>query len=190
MPATPLRKDAARNRRQILQTARAMVDAGATLQLNAVAREADVGVGTVYRHFPTPEALLAALAEERFEAMIAEVRRGVAAPDVRAALHTFLDHALTAYVEDEAFATEALGPAPTTERTRELRDELVGMIRDLLARAVSEGVLRPGLDAPDLLVLLCGVAYAVKNSPYPDDPAVAARYLKALLNGVLTTDAA
>ena len=185
MPATPLRKDAARNRRQILQTARAMLDAGATLQLNAVAREADVGVGTVYRHFPTPEALLAALAEQRFEELIDEVRRATAAPDVRAALRDILEHGLTAYLEDKAFAAEALGPAPTTERTRELRDELAGLLRDLLSRAVSDGVMRPGIDALDLLVLICGIAYAVNHTPHPGDPGVASRYLNALLNGVL-----
>jgi len=51
-----LRKDAARNRGRIMDAARALVNDRKPLQLNAVAQAADVGVGTVYRHFPTPEA--------------------------------------------------------------------------------------------------------------------------------------
>lgn len=62
MTTTPLRKDAARNWDRIVDVARALVDQGTPLQLNDVARRAGLGVGTVYRHFATPEALLETVA--------------------------------------------------------------------------------------------------------------------------------
>lgn len=62
MTTTQLRKDAARNWDRIVAIARVLVDQGVTLQLNDVARRAGLGVGTVYRHFATPEALLETVA--------------------------------------------------------------------------------------------------------------------------------
>lgn len=76
-PQTALRKDAARNRCRIMDAARALASSRKPLQLNAVAQAADVGVGTVYRDFPTPEALIEALAEDRFTVLI---RQATAAP--------------------------------------------------------------------------------------------------------------
>ena len=66
--AKPLRADARRNRERILKAARAVfADQGIDAQIDDVAKRAKVGVGTVYRHFPTKEALLDALVRERFE---------------------------------------------------------------------------------------------------------------------------
>lgn len=62
MTTAPLRKDAARNWERIVAVARDLVDEGTPLQLNDVARRAQLGVGTVYRHFPTAEALLETVA--------------------------------------------------------------------------------------------------------------------------------
>ncbi|KAA9148134.1 TetR family transcriptional regulator [Amycolatopsis acidicola] len=178
-----MRKDVARNRGLILRVARSMVDEGAPLQLNAVARAAEVGVGTVYRHFRTPEALLAALAEEQFEALIGRARKAADTRDVRASLREFLEEALAAYVADDAFAAEVISPGGTTERARGLREELLEEVRRLLAAAVGAGAARPELGPADLLLLLCGTAYAVKHHPRAG-PAVATRYLDALLEGV------
>ena len=70
----PLRADARRNRERILKAARAVfADQGIDAQIDDVAKRAKVGVGTVYRHFPTKEALLDAIVREHFEA-IAETR--------------------------------------------------------------------------------------------------------------------
>ncbi len=67
-----LRADAARNRRKVLEAARAaFAERGADAQMEDVARRAEVGVGTVYRHFPTKQALAEALVEARFDRTIA-----------------------------------------------------------------------------------------------------------------------
>src|ERR671915_1320812 len=66
--AKPLRADARRNRERVLKAARAVfADHGIEAQIDDVAKRAKVGVGTVYRHFPTKEALLDAVVRERFE---------------------------------------------------------------------------------------------------------------------------
>ena len=73
--ARPLRADARRNREKVIAAARAaFAEQGREAQMDDVARRAEVGVGTVYRHFPTKEALLEALIEDTF-AQIAERTR-------------------------------------------------------------------------------------------------------------------
>src|SRR5918996_6567887 len=67
-PEKPLRADARRNRERVLKAARAVfADQGIDAQIDDVAKRAKVGVGTVYRHFPTKEALVDAIVRERFE---------------------------------------------------------------------------------------------------------------------------
>ena len=71
----PLRADARRNREKVLAAARAVfAEQGVDAQMDDVARRADVGVGTVYRHFPTKDALLNALTDELFDVIAAHAR--------------------------------------------------------------------------------------------------------------------
>ena len=78
----PLRADARRNRERILKAARTVfADQGADAQIDDVARKAKVGVGTVYRHFPTKDALLEALVRERFDDDPRHGRRGARTQD-------------------------------------------------------------------------------------------------------------
>ena len=80
--ARPLRADARRNRERILKAARAVfADQGIEAQIDDVAKRAKVGVGTVYRHFPTKEALLDAIVREHFEAIARMARGALAAED-------------------------------------------------------------------------------------------------------------
>ncbi|WP_439680253.1 TetR/AcrR family transcriptional regulator [Embleya sp. MST-111070] len=179
------RKDATRNRRRIMDAARVLVRGGRPPQLNAVALAADVGVGTVYRHFPTPEALLEALAADRFAALVRQAREAAGLPDPQKALRAFLGDALDAYVQDEAFAAAASDSGAATPETLDLRGQLLRATGDLLARAADAEVLRPPLGPADLLLLLYGLGFAVRHSPDRDDPELAARYLDALLTGIL-----
>ncbi|MFI6985515.1 TetR/AcrR family transcriptional regulator [Embleya sp. NPDC050154] len=184
-----LRKDAARNRRRIMDAARELVRGGRPPQLNAVALAADVGVGTVYRHFPTPETLLEALAADRFAELIQQAHRAADLPDARQALRVFLKAVLTACVQDEAFAAAAFGPDAATPETGQLREHLQRATADLLARAAAVETLRPSLGPGDLLLLLCGLGFAVHRSPDRTDPTLPDRYLDALLAGTLIATA-
>src|SRR5436309_8119877 len=77
-----LRADARRNREAVIAAAKKLfADQGLDAQMPDVAKAAKVGVGTVYRHFPTKDALIAALAAERFGRLAEEAREGIAADD-------------------------------------------------------------------------------------------------------------
>src|SRR3954471_2755425 len=81
-PVKPLRADARRNRERILKAARAVfADKGVDAQIDDVAKRAKVGVGTVYRHFPTKEALRDALVRERFEEIAGYAREALERED-------------------------------------------------------------------------------------------------------------
>ncbi|MFF7294186.1 TetR/AcrR family transcriptional regulator [Microbacterium sp. NPDC008134] len=155
-----IRADAARSRARILEVARAQRGDG--LSLNAVAREAGVGVGTVYRHFPTVHALVEALSVETLERMLAIARTATDDPDTRAALSTFLDNALALQLEDGGLQAVLLSPDDEEERVRAMKIEIFAAFEGVLERARREGIVRPELTIVQLERLICGVEHAVR----------------------------
>jgi AcrR family transcriptional regulator len=172
-----LRRDAAKNRERILNAARALVVAGEPLQLNAVARHAEVGIGTVYRHFGSPEALAEGLVDDRFVELIAIARSAEARTDAVPALREFLTQAVRAFAADPEFAAASVNTNLVRDETRALRAELIGVFAALVRR--SEDHLRPGLDALDLMILACGLGYSIRLRPEK-----APLYLQALLDHI------
>lgn len=186
MTTTPLRKDAARNWERIMAVARALVDQGTPLQLNDVARRAGLGVGTVYRHFATPEALLETVAAPCLEALTAHGEQALCDPDPWHALEGFLTRTIEAQVTDASLAPVTAAPEDALPRTTELKTALWSTGRVLLDRAREAGAVRPDLAPGDLVPLMCGIAYAV--DVHGGDPAgridTAHRYLATLLGGL------
>ncbi|WP_291813662.1 TetR family transcriptional regulator [Cellulomonas sp.] len=134
--------------------------------MNAVARAAGVGVGTVYRHFATVEELEETLAWDRFDELGALLDAD--GDDV-------LAHAIEAHVrlmvDDPVFERVMGRPDPHLEETGRRRDALLTRVDVALARARERGDLRPGVDAGDVVLLVCGLAYAVRHGGLrPDDP--------------------
>ncbi|CAM5577853.1 helix-turn-helix domain-containing protein [Kitasatospora aureofaciens] len=189
MTTTPLRKDAARNWERIVAVARELVDQGTPLQLNDVARRAGLGVGTVYRHFATPEALLEAVATPCLEALAAHGRQALADTDAWRALESFLTRTVEAQVTDASVAPVAAASVDALPRTTELKESLWSTGTALLDRARAAGAVRPDLAAADLVPLMCGIAYAVDvhGSAPADRIDTAHRYLAALLGGLRAT---
>ncbi|MFI6150002.1 TetR/AcrR family transcriptional regulator [Streptomyces sp. NPDC051109] len=183
---TPLRRDAARNWDRITAVARTLVDQGTPLQLNDVARRAGLGVGTVYRHFATPEALLETVATPCLEALTAHGEQALSDPDPWHALEGFLTRTLEAQVTDASLAPVTAAPEDALPHTTELKTALWSTGRVLLDRAREAGAVRPDLASGDLVPLMCGIAYAV--NVHGGDPAgridTAHRYLAALLGGL------
>ena len=100
-----MRADAARNRARVLAAAeRAMAAKGAAVSTEEVARQAGVGIGTVFRHFPTKEALLAAVLVERLARFAAEADELARTGDPRTALVEVLTRAVDAYADKHAIA--------------------------------------------------------------------------------------
>ncbi|WP_062516668.1 TetR/AcrR family transcriptional regulator [Demequina gelatinilytica] len=184
--STKLRKDAALNRARIVEVAETYLESGRQLQLNDIAREAGVGVATVYRHFPTPEALLEHLARPRMEELEAAGLVALESGDLWRGLEGFLRLGLQAQLADPALAAVLAAPEHADARTVELVASLNSIAMRLVARVKAEGYLVEGLEGADLFPLMCGVAYAARLglAADPHDAGLADRFLDALLLGV------
>ncbi|WP_406031380.1 TetR/AcrR family transcriptional regulator [Nocardioides sp. NBC_00163] len=154
-----LRSDAARSRAKILDTARARPVT--ELRLNELARAAGVGVATVYRHFPTVDALVEALNLDALEQLVARARTAAEIPDPGEAFTTFVRSAARFQVEHEGLQaillSEEVSPA-----ARALRDELFGLAETTLEEAIRNGSVRPDITTSHLQRLVCGVEHAVR----------------------------
>ncbi|WP_413101167.1 TetR/AcrR family transcriptional regulator [Streptomyces sp. Inha503] len=179
-----LRADAARNRARVLQVAREQLAAGDdSLQLNAIARLAGVGVGTVYRHFPNRHALWEALSTERFQELVDAAQAAAADEDALAGLHRLLRFALLEASEDSGFAAVLESASDADAQTAALKAELDGAVARLLDRARRSGVIRHDVEADDVRRLLCGIEHAIRSGA-DDDPKRAEVYLDVLLEGL------
>lgn len=178
-----LRSDAARNRARVLEIAAGqLADGDTSLPMNAIARLAGVGVGTVYRHFPTRQSLLESLAEASFERLVDEARSAADDPDPAAGFTRLLRFSLRCQLDDIGLATILASPEFECPQTMRLGAELMGFVTRLLDRARQAGVIRPDISADDIRRLMCGVEHAVRTGG--DDPGDADRYLQVLIAGL------
>jgi AcrR family transcriptional regulator len=160
---TPERKpraDAQRNRERILDAAKEVFTKDATnVSMDEIAKDAGVGPGTLYRHFPTRDALLEAVyrsevgklaaAEQKFAAAMTPVEA------LRAWMLLFVDYIAAKQIIAPALNTLVGGPSKMFEATGQL---VKGAIEKLVARAVESGDIRDDLEPLDLLRALVGVS--------------------------------
>ena len=165
----PLRADARRNRERILQSARAVfAESGADAQIDDVARHAGVGVGTVYRHFPTKQALLTELVRQTFRLFTGWAREALEAGGEPFALIEGLLRRIAETAAGDAGVQYALGSSTAQAARSEARaeqDELIAVIAELTGRARRAGTIRPGIEATDIAMLICGVVSAMSPRP-------------------------
>ncbi|MES0834636.1 TetR/AcrR family transcriptional regulator [Nocardiopsis tropica] len=177
-----MRADVARNNQKIFEKAREAVGAGETdLKLNELARRAGVGVGTVYRLFPTPRAMLEAVVEEAVTDLNRVAAEAVADPDPRRGLDAFLRAALTAALDQPGLFDVLITVEDERESLRQAKGELVAAASRLLERARPE----TPLTGENLLKLLCGLIHAVTEHPAERRRAAADAYLLLLRNGLV-----
>lgn len=185
--ARALRADAERNRSRILEIAQEVFAAeGLSVRVEEIARRAGVGVGTIYRHFPTKDALLTAIVVDRLDWLAEHAEELAAAEDPGAALF-----ALVRRVVDEGAAkkdlVEGLGggefAATVTGEAAATKRRFRKALAALLTRAQAAGAVRQDIDASDVLALVRGVLF--------DADATArarARRLGVLCDGLRRTD--
>ena len=159
-PARPLRADAQRNRARLIEVAKAMFsEGGAETSLEAIARAAGVGIGTLYRHFPTRDALIEAVYLTEMQNLAeAAPRFAEALPPVealRAWLRLFVDHIATKQVMAPVLASMVGGPSGLCTDSGAQVKAAIGLLVD---RAVASGDIRLDIDPLDLLRALAGVA--------------------------------
>jgi AcrR family transcriptional regulator len=162
-PKPPPRKpraDAERNRQRILEIAKkAFTRSGANISLDDLARQAGIGPGTLYRHFPTRDALLEAVYRTEVEKLAAAERElSQAMPPVealRAWMLLFVDYIAAKQIIAPALNTLVGGPSKLFEASG---SQIKGAIGALVERAIESGDIRPDLDPLDLLRALIGVS--------------------------------
>ena len=184
VPRKP-RVDAQRNRERILEVAKqAFTKSGADISLDEVATQAGVGAGTLYRHFPTRDALLEAVYRHGVERLaVAEREFSEAMPPVealRAWMLLFVDYIEAKQVIAPALNNMVGGPAKLFESTGNL---IKGAIRSLVERAIESGDIRPDLEPLDLLRALVGVSNVASGPGWPES---ARRLVHILIAGSRT----
>jgi AcrR family transcriptional regulator len=181
VPRKP-RADAQRNRERILEVAKeAFTRSGADVHLDEVAKQAGVGAGTLYRHFPTRDALLEAVyrsevgklaaAEQKFSEMMPPIDA------LKAWMLLFVDYIAAKQIIAPALNTMVGGPSKVFEATGV---QIKGAIEGLVKRAIESGDIRADLEPLDLLRALVGVSNVASG---PDWPQSARRLVHILIAG-------
>jgi AcrR family transcriptional regulator len=180
----PLRRDAERNRQRILlAAAEVLAERGLDATLDDVARQAGVGVGTVYRRFPGKEALIAALFEEQLTALVTMGERALAEPDPWAGLVGYLTGAAEHLTADRGLRQVLMFSASGGEHARRARARLEPIVTELIGRAQRAGVVRADLRPTDIPFTVLMLA-AAADYARPARPATWRRYLALLLDSL------
>ena len=160
----PLRADARRNREKVLAAARAVFsEHGREAQMDDVARRAGVGVGTVYRHFPTKEALIEALMVDAFQTIADEARRALEIEDPWEAFTTVLWRGAETMSSDRALSEVFASIPGAMESAMPTIGGLTESMETIMRRAQAAGVLRPDAMIDDIPMLMCGIGSATKK---------------------------
>ena len=159
------RADALRNRERLLEAAKAaFAELGAGVALEDIARRADVGIGTLYRHFPTRDAIVEAVYSREVrqlaasaEGLLSELPPGEA---LRAWMRLFVDYLATKKVIAPALSAMVGGASALYETSSGL---IKGAISLLAEQAVAAGEIRSDIEVADLMQALAGLAYGVAH---------------------------
>jgi AcrR family transcriptional regulator len=174
-----LRADARRNRQSVLAAAEAVFAVqGVAAPIDEVASMAGVGIGTVYRHFPTKEALYEAVVVDRMQRLLDEIVELARADDAGRALFAALTRIVEVATSKRDLA-DALARAGVDVRVAAAApfEQLQIYVGDLLARAQAEGAVRGDVETADLIALISGTCMAAEHHGCVDG----ARKLTAIL---------
>lgn len=176
----PRRADALKNREHILQVAHdAFAESGQT-SLNEIAKRAGVGAGTLYRHFPTREALILAVYQHDIERLVASVPKLLAEQPAVSAFRTWF-FTLADYIRVKHGLGEALNSPAAQETIQGTYAPVIAAVGALISACVAEGSMREGLQAADLLLLM-GFLWRIPAGP--ENQGQAERMMDLVLAGL------
>lgn len=158
------RADAERNRARVLDAARELFTArGDDVQMPDVARAAGVGIGTVYRHFPSRAALIAAAGEQRHTEII-EFGRTVCLPhpDAAEGLAMYVSQIGEVLDAERGLSRSIEAAFGSAEPSGDTQAESEGIVASLIARAQREGTIRPDVEVADIAMIVCGLAAVIR----------------------------
>ena len=177
------RADATRNRDRLLAAARTVFNQdGPPASLEAVARKAGLGIGTLYRHFPTREALYEAVYRREVDQLVElAARLSAELPPTEALRHWLAANVEFIATKKGMAAALAMVSHKSSESIASALDRLRAALGGLLRRATEAGDLRGDLDAEELLLALVGICYAQEG---PDWRTKVLRVLDVLIAGL------
>ncbi|MGW2564597.1 TetR/AcrR family transcriptional regulator [Streptomyces sp. NPDC001514] len=181
-----LRSDARDNRERILAVTRAtFAEQGLDVPMREIARRAEVGPATLYRHFPTKEALVTEVFTEQMAACTAIVDEGLADPNPWRGFCQVIEKVCELHSRDRGFTAACVSAFPRTIDFAAARERALGKIAELARRAKEAGKLRPDFVLDDLIMVLMANGGIRTTSPAT---AVAAsrRFAALLIQGMRT----
>jgi AcrR family transcriptional regulator len=166
---TPRRVDAERNRRRLLDAATEIFcERGLDVSVGEIAERAGLGRGTLFRNFPSKEALIAAIVVERVRESIARGRAMLAAPDPGEALFALVDQAIRVSETDRVLFEALDDNWMVNEEIAAVHRELLAVLDAMVTRAQAAGVVRRDVSAVDVLIMLKGVCEASRSFRHLD----------------------
>jgi AcrR family transcriptional regulator len=183
-PARPLRRDAERNRQRILKAAsEVFTEFGLEVSLDEVARHAGVGVGTVYRRFRTKEDLVAALFEDRVDAIATLAERATREPDPWTGLVHFMEQAAEMLADDLGLRQMLMFATYGQDHVAYARRRNQPLVQKLLGRAQAAGQVRADLRPTDIpfIIFVLTEATVLARQARPD---IWRRYLALIIDGM------
>ena len=180
----PLRRDARRNRELLVASARELFSrSGVDVSVEEITHHAGLGMGTLYRHFPTKEELIDAVLEDAFAELVAAAEEAAAADDPWAGFTRFLERALALHVENRGLKDMLATREHGRRRAETMRARIRPLLRSTIERAQERGSLRADFAAEDLPLVLWtgGRVIEVTAAIEPD---YWRRYLGLLLDGL------
>lgn len=182
----PLRADARRNREAILTAAKAVfAQYGEDAQMDDIARTAKLGVGTLYRHFPTKQALIEALLADRFEQIASFVREGLEHDDPFEGLCRSMWRGAEVAERDRGVSQLFAAHIAEASAAHIAQHESLRLVAELIERAQAAGTLRADFEARDVPMVMCGVTAAMHMGPGADWQ----RHLRLIFDGMRSPDA-
>lgn len=171
----------------MVQVAREQLRGGRELpSMRDLAQLSGVGIGTVYRHFPTRRALLETLGTDGMERLVAACCSAADDPDPVSGFERIVGFVLRGQLEDPGIAAVLTDPENGHRAMRPLATDLAAAVEQLLTRARAAGAIRPDVTADDIRRLLVGLAHAAGPQVRVDDRRVQL-YLQILLDGLRST---
>ena len=155
---------------------------GPQVQMDEIAAHAGVGIGTVYRHFPTKEALLTAMVRDRFQGFAEIARRAESIPDPLQALESVMLNSGEVVEGDMGFQLAMMGSNQLEwEGIEEQKAALAEVVARIISRAIAAGTVREDFHFDDFAMLMCGVTSTMYFQP---GSANWRRHLEIMLRGV------
>lgn len=180
----PLRVDAERNLRRLLDVAReAFAQEGLSVSVETIARRAGIGKGTVFRRFETKEQLIAAVIRDRLEEGTRLASALLAEPDAGVALRDFMRLGAGLQARDRGFFEAVAQTGLTDEQLHSAKARLLEMTGALLSRAQEQGAVRDDVTPEDVIMLQCASVQA--GAPFHDAaPELWRRYVDIAFDGL------